>query len=313
MKYLITAWIQDSTQARTCAEAITLSEILPADAHISVCLLSLDSISPLTHWGFADHVYQEIFPFIHPMFMAEVLAKSVKEHEYDGVFILSGTLCPDITVLLAKELNYSYCVQAQSIKAKQDGFTCNRGAYNYNVDAQVSLPSRGFVIGLERLRPTDSTAQSLQHLSTRLHGESHSHIVKQTLISKAENSPEKSILVVAGRGVGSNESVAELRTLCKDYGFGFGVTRPVAMNGWAGLSEIVGISGGIFSPRLCVVIGASGSAAFYAGIANSEYIVTVNIDKRAALLTKSDAYIIDDYKNVAKDILSTLHSRGGIL
>ena len=86
----------------------------------------------------------------------------------------------------------------------------------------------------------------------------------------------------------------------------FGVTRPVAMNGWALIDEIVGVSGHIYSPEVCITIGVSGSAAFYAGIEKSGFIASVNHDECAPIIGMSDVFVIDDYENILERLFQVL-------
>jgi electron transfer flavoprotein alpha subunit len=105
-------------------------------------------------------------------------------------------------------------------------------------------------------------------------------------------------------GIRKREDIQKIRTFAQTHGFSFGVTRPVAMRGWASISEIIGVSGTIFSPKICVTIGVSGSAAFYVGIENSECIVTINTDESATIISQSDRVIIDSYENVLDHLLT---------
>ena len=62
------------------------------------------------------------------------------------------------------------------------------------------------------------------------------------------------------------------------------------------------------SSRIVVTIGVSGSAAFMVGIENCHYILSVNINSDAPIYDKSDAIIIDDYRNVLKPLMRKLAS-----
>ena len=83
----------------------------------------------------------------------------------------------------------------------------------------------------------------------------------------------------------------------------FGVSRPVSMSGWAGMDEIIGVSGNIHAPKVTIAIGVSGTAAFYAGIEQSDKIVAVNTNDKAALIKMADISIIEDYSKIFKGIL----------
>ena len=56
----------------------------------------------------------------------------------------------------------------------------------------------------------------------------------------------------------------------------FGVSRPVAMNAWAPMDRLIGVSGTRAAPELCIVVGASGAPAFYWGIEKAAFIVAID-------------------------------------
>jgi electron transfer flavoprotein alpha subunit len=74
----------------------------------------------------------------------------------------------------------------------------------------------------------------------------------------------------------------------------FGVTRPVAMNAWAPTHRLIGVSGARTAPAVCLVAGASGAPAFLWGIGRAGFIAAVDQDERAAIVSESDAAVLDD-------------------
>jgi electron transfer flavoprotein alpha subunit len=74
----------------------------------------------------------------------------------------------------------------------------------------------------------------------------------------------------------------------------FGVTRPVAMNAWAPMDRLIGVSGVRTAPSLCIVVGASGAPAFYWGIEKATFIAALNRDDEAPIVRNADAAVIDD-------------------
>ena len=77
-------------------------------------------------------------------------------------------------------------------------------------------------------------------------------------------------------------------------GAAFGVTRPVAMNAWAGPDRQIGVSGTRTAPAVCIVAGASGAPAFLWGVERAGFIAAVDTDDRAAIVGESDASVVDD-------------------
>jgi electron transfer flavoprotein alpha subunit len=105
-------------------------------------------------------------------------------------------------------------------------------------------------------------------------------------------------LIIGGRGMQNEENTRNLKKIAHDMGAEFGVSRPVAMSAWAPMQRMVGVSGVMARPKICIVAGVSGSPAFYAGIEQSKRIVAINTDPRAPIMKACDVAVVDDYKSV---------------
>lgn len=77
-------------------------------------------------------------------------------------------------------------------------------------------------------------------------------------------------------------------------------TRRAVENGLLPVERMIGISGKSISPKLCIVIGASGLAAFVKGIEKSEMIFSINADKDALIFNYSDYGIVARYQEILK-------------
>ncbi|PKE33205.1 electron transfer flavoprotein [Rahnella sp. AA] len=111
-----------------------------------------------------------------------------------------------------------------------------------------------------------------------------------------------SAVLVIGQGAGSAENVRRLEALARQIHAEPGCSRPVAMNAWCEMSRMVGISGVVTAPDVCIVAGASGAAALMAGIDRSEFIVAVNTDPHAAIFAQADVGIVGDLDDVLSEL-----------
>ena len=66
------------------------------------------------------------------------------------------------------------------------------------------------------------------------------------------------------------------------------------MNAWAPMERLIGVSGLMLSPKLCIAAGVSGSAAFSAGIKNSGLIVALNTDPEAPIFRLAQVGVVED-------------------
>lgn len=127
--------------------------------------------------------------------------------------------------------------------------------------------------------------------------ERNEHIVsrKIEITESVKGLEDTKVAVIAGRGAKNKEQVKKLAETAKMIGGELGVSRPAAMNAWAPLHRLVGVSGAIIQPDICITAGVSGAAAFYAGIDKSKFIIAINSDERAPIMKKADIAVADDF------------------
>ena len=113
---------------------------------------------------------------------------------------------------------------------------------------------------------------------------------------------EASFVLAAGMGAQDRVRTARMAEIAQEIGAEFGASRPVVMNAWAPMDRLVGVSGAIPRPGLCIVAGASGSAAFMAGIEHSRFIVAINKDEQAPILGCCDVGAVGDCLEILEEL-----------
>ena len=104
-------------------------------------------------------------------------------------------------------------------------------------------------------------------------------------------------IIVIGNGVDKN-GYPLIEQFAKQINAEIAGTRRAVENGLLPVERMIGLSGKSISPKLCIVIGASGLAAFVKGIEKSECIVSINSDKDALIFKYADYGIIGHYQEV---------------
>lgn len=103
---------------------------------------------------------------------------------------------------------------------------------------------------------------------------------------------DRVLVVGQGRGDVDEDSIVSLaQPLHAEVGY----SRARVMNGGVDAERIVGISGHLLSPDVCIVAGASGAAALMAGVRHSKFIVAINNDASAQVFAQADVGIVDDW------------------
>jgi electron transfer flavoprotein alpha subunit len=116
-------------------------------------------------------------------------------------------------------------------------------------------------------------------------------------------------LVVAGAGAGSRQGVERIAAAARRMGAAFGTTRPVAMNAWAPMDRLVGVSGARTAPAVCIVVGASGAPALHWAIERAAFIAAVNLDEQAPIVGNADAVILDDGVTILEELAKVVSAR----
>lgn len=139
------------------------------------------------------------------------------------------------------------------------------------------------------------------------------HVVEQTYFSmEAQGGLEEAdLIVVAGRGIGKKDNMKVLETAARNMGGEIGLSRPAAMSAWESMEKLLGVSGAIVSPKICITAGVSGAAAFYSGIEKAKYIVAINKDEHAPIMKMADVAVADDFMPVMEALNQLIENDKG--
>jgi|GEM_PF-1446521 len=261
--------------------------------------------------NFEGRAYFQRFEVAAAEWVAEAVRALVARNQYYGVIAADQEQASALAVLMANKLDYDFVTGVVSMRKEKEGLLCERPVYNNNLSASYLL-RHPFVLS-EKLPKNAGGATSLQAGTPRNivwdyleKVPAPAWLLEKSLIEENLSRPESPVLLAVGMGVSKREDVNRIRDFAEKNGFDFGVSRPVAMRGWSGINDIIGVSGRILAPEITIAIGISGAAAFYAGIEQSGYILSINTDPDAAITERSDAVIADDYNNVLDGLFELL-------
>lgn len=139
-------------------------------------------------------------------------------------------------------------------------------------------------------------------------GEVRTRVVERSVkegvdITKAE------IIVIAGRGAESH--LDAVKKLADSVGAIIGVTRPLADKELMPREHQVGSTGYAVTPKVAIILGASGAAHFVSGIRGAKTVISVNKDPEALINTYADYCVVDDIGKLLPTLLSRFEQGSG--
>lgn len=225
----------------------------------------------------------------------------------------------EISSRIAIRLNMEHINDIISFEEQEESIVFKKMIYMNLVEGEYIMPKKPVVISVEDLPvdckiPEDGekyTCYSTEHSkSSDLPEYIHSYDLKND--QTGESLDDADFVIIMGRGFKKRKDVESSARLIESLGAKYGVTRPIAMNGWVPLNRMIGISGEIINPKTCIILGSSCTSAFYAGVEDSEMIVNVNTASNQSLLSKSDIYINSDCMDFINALAEIHRNREGV-
>jgi electron transfer flavoprotein alpha subunit len=235
-----------------------------------------------------------------PERMAAVLAAMAGEEEIALFLLAGGPAGTEMATRLAFRTRGTVLTDALDIEVGPDRTLSRKNVYSNHLVGRFALSARPWCVTIDSSWNDELRGPGLEHevLSDidEAGGEGSAVFEDFELLESpsAGDLEESRFLVVAGYGAGDRERVERIAEAARRMGAAFGVTRPVAMNAWAPMDRLIGVSGARTAPAVCLVAGASGAPAFYWGIEKAAFIVAIDLDEQAAIVTNADAAILDD-------------------
>jgi len=256
----------------------------------------------------------------YPEAALELLCALEKEQPAD-LYLFPGSYSgSELSVRLASRMQGSSLVDVLGIDQADDWqpgkeLIFRKAVYNNYMQAEFALRKKPFCISPARGAAEPVPVQALKKEELQVDepdlknveqvAENNSGIVSYNFTETETTAglEEASFILAAGRGVKNAAGLEKAKAAADAIGAEFGVSRPVVMQAWAPLKSLIGVSGAITKPDLCIAAGVSGAAAFYAGIEKSKYIIAINTDPGAPIIRASDLAVIDDYEKIFDELV----------
>jgi electron transfer flavoprotein alpha subunit len=125
------------------------------------------------------------------------------------------------------------------------------------------------------------------------------------------NLEEATVIVVGGRGVGSEEGFKPLHELANALGGAVGASRAAADAGWIPYQLQIGQTGKVVKPQLYLGVGVSGAIQHRVGMQTAENVVAINRDPDAPIGEFADLFVVADLFEIVPKLTEEIRRRKG--
>lgn len=219
----------------------------------------------------------------------------------------------ELSARLGARLHGSSLNGVRELRLEENKAIARKKIYSGHMIGTFELHKKPYVIAVEK---NDSAAPASQP-------ESEKELIFQTLdtssrISEITKHPieKESLLedarciVVGGRGLKNKENTDHISRLAESVSAPLAGSRPCVMNAWLPMNRLIGVSGTMIAPDICILLGVSGAPALYSGIEKSRFIIAVNSDRDAPIMKKADLAVCGDCMELFQSFVQIIKEEG---
>ena len=222
--------------------------------------------------------------------------EQLKEERSPDIYLFAGSAFAD--ELAAQFGAMTGAGTALSITGARTGMECliiTRRVYGLQLEAELAFHSLPCVFSLAKACFSPTEGQGSPRIIESSAALRDVDWYRDAVVKKAPR--EKSLtdynrMLIGGRGLGSAAAAEDLEALGAAMEAGVGGTRPAVLSGWLPYERMIGLSGTVITPELCVTFGVSGCAPFLKGVEKSECLVAINHDPNALIFRHCDIGIV---------------------
>jgi electron transfer flavoprotein alpha subunit len=245
----------------------------------------------------------------------DVLAKLVRDEEFDAVLFGQSVLAADVAAALAARLEAGINWDLVDLVEQDGALVGKRPALADSVWVDAGWSS-DVALALFRSGAFDPAAAEGGSDVREVEVELQEHSLLAELVEAATDEGEggpsiedADVIVAGGRGLGSPENFALVEELASALGGAVAATRAVVDAGWYPYATQVGQTGKTVSPKLYVAVGVSGAIQHKVGMQGSGLIVAINKDPHAPIFEFADLGVVGDLHEIVPKLTELVRSR----
>lgn len=241
----------------------------------------------------------------YPAVLARAVFTKLKEYPANIVIFPDGGAEKTAASFVSAKIGTKHISGVQRLRPGSKGIVVTRRTCSSYIMLDVNLPEKMAIVSLtagqgENLPSwQEKTPEKVSEVESP-----ENYIVSTSYAERSERNPLESArtIIIAGNGC-RGKAFAKLEEFAQKTNATLGVTRALAFSGYGDISRIVGQSGLVVAPEICVTFGVSGAAAFLVGIESAKTVIAVNKDEMAPIFGRADYGLIADVEDVIEELL----------
>ena len=239
----------------------------------------------------------------------KVMEKYYDKYKPDIILFTVGTKGLEVAPRLAYRIKGSCMLDCIDINYDEN-FYITKPIYGGNVYAEFTCKQKPLIISLRAGQEVKSYMKNntLKVIYEAYECKNEYDYIKNRKITlnKTDNLEKAKTVIVCGRGIEGKDGINIAKELASKIDGVVAGTKKTIDNGWISVESMIGQTGNIISPDMCIVIGASGATPFVNGIQNSKQIIAINKDKNARVFDFADFGIVEDYKKIIPKLIEKI-------
>jgi electron transfer flavoprotein alpha subunit len=247
---------------------------------------------------------------------AKVLTELAEEKKPEVIFIGASYIGRDLGPRVAAKLKTGLTADCTGLDVDPENknLLMTRPAFGGNLMATIVCPDHRPQMATVRpgvfnaLEACDSKEGIVEKLDAKLSAEDiRTEVLEVVKLAKeAVDITEAEFIVSGGRGVGGREGFKLLEEVAEVLGGTVGASRSAVDAGWIDKNFQVGQTGKTVRPRIYIACGISGAIQHLAGMQDSDYIIAINKDESASIMSIADMAIVGDYTKILPELVKEL-------
>lgn len=244
----------------------------------------------------------------------ETFLHLMREREMELAVFPDSEKGMELAARVSAGLGTAASFQVTGLRTDESGILLERKVYSCNLEGWFRAPKGPFAMSFDKNAMEESMQRGAPDiLRMQVPAEQREEFsgYEEKILPESGSLEHAKRLVVAGRGAADRDTLELLGRISQALDASLGATRPAVLDAMLPYSSMIGMTGVIARPELCLVFGASGSAPFMIGVRDSQVLAAVNHNPDAAIFRSCDLAVVDDVGDFAAAFLEVVREKEG--